>query len=157
MIREAKAEEIVRLVPLGKLFMLETEQLDFRPEVFVPNLEKILASGAGTVLVQTEETRDGAHVPPFEEGETIIGALGWLEFPDLWSGERTAQELFWFVDPGRRGRGMWLLKKFEKMAREHGCRRVIMTCLEDSMARDLNIFYLAFGYQPLERNYVKGV
>lgn len=91
-----------------------------------------------------------------EEGD-FVGGLGCIKSPDFHCGKITATELFWFVKPEHRGRGIDLLDAFERWAKINKCTRLIMVHMEDSMPKVLARFYRMKGYTPLERHFVKEI
>ncbi len=71
--------------------------------------------------------------------------------------QKVAQELFWWVDPGRRGAGagIELLRGIEAWAREQGAVSLTMVCLDAVDGDRVAKLYERSGYRPLERNFVK--
>jgi GNAT superfamily N-acetyltransferase len=101
----------------------------------------LLASGAGAIFV-------------LDDGE-IRGAIGGVAYPDIYSGELTATEFFWFVSEAHRGGGIRLYRAFERWAKAKGCARIRMVHLMDSMPEKLQTVYERLGFEAAEVHYSK--
>lgn len=84
-----------------------------------------------------------------------IGAIGGLTFQEIYSGQMTALEMFWFVRPGHRGQGIKLYRELEAWAREKQCSEMRMVHLLDSMPEKLERVYRHFDFKPAEIHYTK--
>jgi GNAT superfamily N-acetyltransferase len=89
-----------------------------------------------------------------KDNNKMVGALGCIKAEDPHSGELTAIETFWMVDPERRGKGTILLKYFDRWAKEEGCKKKAMIHLEDSLPDKLKKIYEKKGYQLVESHYM---
>jgi GNAT superfamily N-acetyltransferase len=87
-----------------------------------------------------------------QEGATV-GMLGVIDYPHAMSGEHFAAEVFWWLDPGHRGSGGWLLRRAEKWARARGATRMQMMSPFDNPR--VGTMYQAVGYAPVEVIYQK--
>jgi GNAT superfamily N-acetyltransferase len=145
MIREAQVEDLPKLEPCAREFYTASHFLkNFDPERFVDMWTALLDSGAGAILLLTDE----------DTGE-IHGTLGGVVYPEPYSGTLVATEFFWFVKEARRGEGLRLLRAFEAWARDKGCAQIRMAHLVDVMPAKLEKVYRRFGYTPAEVLYVK--
>jgi GNAT superfamily N-acetyltransferase len=136
MIRHAGIEDVPALVAMGGEFIASAAyagRLGDSAEARASLMCKLIHEPEGLLLVLD---RDGPR-----------GMLGMILYPHPISGETVAGELFWWVDPAHRGRGVALLTRAEAWAREHGAVKVQMIAPNDRVAR----LYQARGYAPLEQ------
>jgi GNAT superfamily N-acetyltransferase len=85
---------------------------------------------------------------------TVIGMIGLLVVPHLFSGELTCGEVCWFVDPAHRGSaGLRLLRAAEQWAREAGAVTMQMIAPTARAAA----LYERLHYTALETNYTKRI
>lgn len=56
--------------------------------------------------------------------------------------ERVASEVHWYVKGNRRGKGLYLLRAFEKWAKQNQCKRIYL-----GGSKYLEPFYLRLGYK----------
>ena len=135
--------EIPKLVPLAHEFIAESgEDFPFNDEHFVKTWGQIYDAKAGSII-------------KIEKDGKIIGALGFLIFPDILSGELKASEAFWFVKKEHRGVGIELLDEFERISKRIGVKRMNMVHLKKLMPEKVKSIYLKKGYRELETNYEK--
>jgi GNAT superfamily N-acetyltransferase len=143
MIFELTADELGLLAPLGEAFYLSSTVLGtFDPAQFEATWRQILAMGLGVVYASTVDGK-------------IVGAIGGMRHKDANSADMIATEMFWFVDPLRRGDGLKLYDAFEDWAKSQGCQQLQMVHLADSMPAKLERFYERKGYRKLEVRYGK--
>ena len=85
----------------------------------------------------------------------VIGVLLYTVSPNLFTGEDTAHEVVWFVDPEYRDRsvGARLYSRGLKQVKASGCTYMVMVHLETSMPEELKSFYLRQGYTFMESTY----
>lgn len=97
----------------------------------------------------------GAKVLVDEEAGQVKGMIAFYLFPHFYSGEMTAMELIWYVDPAERKSfcGIALLRAAERIAREMGARYMQFTAPSEHVGR---IYELA-GYRPIEIGYQKAL
>jgi GNAT superfamily N-acetyltransferase len=145
MIREAKVSEVRRVAEFMKGFEKVTPLLKLDIHHTVEQYERFISKGIGAILMLLNE-RGSLH-----------GGLGFITYPDLHSGDMMAVETFWYVDPNHRGRGVQLVREFEKRAKEQGCKKVAMIHLMDSYPAELENLYSRMGYTLIEKHYVKEV
>lgn len=145
MISVLQVPELNKLIPLAKAFIAEsTEDIPFNEEHFIKTWEQVYLSKNGSIL-------------KYEKDGEIIGALGYLVYPDFLSGELKATETFWFIKPEFRGCGFKLLDEFEKVSKELGVKRIMMAHLKHLMPDKLKSVYLKRGYREIETQYEKVV
>lgn len=143
MIRPATTADLAALEPLAREFYASSRHLGrFDMDRFTQFWGTYLKAGIGAVFV-------------LDEGRGIAGTIGGVLFPEPYSGELVATEMFWFVSSGSRGGGVALYRAFERWARERGCTALRMVHLSDSMPEKLRDFYSRLGFQEIETHYSK--
>lgn len=139
MVRLATLEDIPRLVAMGQQFRNDSVYRALIPEN-LPRFEwlfhRLIGGEDATVLV-------------LERAGAIEGMLGAFIFEHPVSAERCASEMFWWVDPAARGRGIWLLKAIERWAAERGAVVMQMIAPTDEVAR----LYGRLSYVEVERTF----
>jgi GNAT superfamily N-acetyltransferase len=139
-IRDATADDIPRLVEMGERFLTETVyrgRVAVNPLAMARTVGLLLASDLGTVFVS-------------EQDGIVVGMIGLLLFENPITGEPTASELFWWVEPESRGHGLRLLKRAEQWARDMGAARIHMIAPADT---DVGRLYQRCGYRVLETSW----
>lgn len=139
MIRLANTSDLPRLVAMGLRFRNGTtykQHLGESPEQMAALAEKLIASNG---LLVTER-----------EGK-VVGMLGFVLYDHFLSGEKTAGEVFWWVEPEYRGEGLKLLRDVEERAREAGAKRMQMIAPTEQVAR----VYEHMNYEFVESSYQK--
>ena len=136
-----KIQEIKELISLAHEFIGESgEDIPFNDSHFVTTWEHIYATQTGSILV-------------LRKGTEIVGALGFLVYKDILSGELKATEAFWFVRKGFRGVGLTLLEQFEEIAKKMKVKRIMMVHLKKLMPEKLKSIYESRGYREIETQY----
>ncbi len=141
MIRTATENDLPRLVEMGLRFRDQTsysEHLGRNPQKMGELAAQLME--AGGVLVSE---RDGQ----------VVGMIGYVLFPHFISGEMTASEAFWWVEPEHRGDGIKLLREAEKRAKQAGALRMQMIAPNDKVAQ----LYERFGYAFVESAYQRNL
>lgn len=142
-IRLAKESDKPELFRMGEAFFkasgYSSEMGNWNPELLGTVLDNLIA--AECVLIS-----DG-------------GIIGWVNFPVFMTGAQVAQELFWWVDEGKRGSGLAvkLLKAAEAKAKEQGSRAIMMLCLDDLDGNRVADLYAKMGYRPRERTFMRAL
>lgn len=111
-IRRPLEADIPQIVEMGRRFHAESiysEMIGFNPEAFASSLAIFIASETMIFFVMERE-------------EEIIGAICGAIGPHYMTGELASSELFWWVTPEARGRGLKLLDAFEREAVARGAR-----------------------------------
>jgi RimJ/RimL family protein N-acetyltransferase len=142
-IREATADDIPRLVEMGKRFLTETVyagRVAINPAAMARTLHLLVASDGGGLFVS-------------EQDGVVTGMIGLLLFEHPFTGELTAQELFWWVEPEHRGYGLRLLKRGEAWAAASGAQHVHMIAPTPAVGQ----LYERLGYGYLEAAYQKAM
>lgn len=104
--------------------------------------ETFIASGAGVIF-------------GLVDGDEIVGMLGGIALPEIYSGDLIASEFFWFVRDGYRGDGMRLYNTFEAWAISKDCVEIRMAALSDLMPERMDRLYKRLGFKLAERHFVK--
>lgn len=140
MIRSALLADVPRLVEMGTHFLRASPYAAHIAE----NAQQMDALATQMV------TTDGMTVL-VAETDRIVGMLGLVASPNFLSGELTAGEVFWWMEPDARGAGVRLLKAGEQWARDRGAVSLQM------IAPDAHVeqFYQRVGYVPIERTFIR--
>lgn len=144
MIREATRLDVPRCVEMGRRFWRTTGYstlITENPAQMAAIGERLIAGPDSVLLVDQRTT-----------GE-IIAMIGVLIFQHHLSGQRTAGELFFWVEPEHRGRGVWLLTAAENWARHHGA--VLMQMIEPTNVDDVGDLYERLGYAEIEIGWMR--
>jgi len=116
-------------------------ELSFNPTTAIMTIDQVLAM-------------KDAFVSVFDVDGSLKGIFAAAILPQLFSTDKTAQELIWWVDPAYRGRGaVKMLADYEAWARSKGCQAVNMVGLGgDPVTTRL---YERHGYKAQERHFLK--
>lgn len=106
-----------------------------------------------TGLIERLITMDDAALFVVQAEDGVIGMIGLLIYQHPMSGQRVAVEAFWWLNPDRRGYGVYLLRRAEKWARAQGAMSFAMMAPADN-PRVAEI-YEACGYERVEITYQK--
>ena len=140
--RAATPADIPALVALGVQFLTTSEYAAHCP----PD------AGAITTMLETLIPRGSVFVA--EMDGAVVGMLGLLLHPHLYSGLLVADELFWFVDPAARGTaGMRLLAHAEAWARDQEATRIQMVGPNGRVGQ----LYRRRGYVFIEASFSKAL
>lgn len=137
LIRLATLADIPRLVEMGQEFRRQTSYSNHLAD----NPAK-MAETAGQLI-----EKQGVLV--LERDDQVVGMLGFLVFPHFLSGENVAVEIFWWVDPQHRGRGLALIREAERRAKSSGAKQIQMIAPNDQVAA----IYRRMRYQFVEATY----
>lgn len=144
MIREAQERDIPRIVELGTRSLKDGPYAGLSEDnpVQSEKLARHIIENIGKVLLWEEEGR-------------VSGLLGFIVYDHYFSGEKTAQEIMWYVEPEYRagGAGMKLFWKAHELAKEMGARNMQFT----APTEQVGAIYKRFGYLQLEVCYQKGL
>ena len=138
MIRQAVIEDMPEILEMGKAFA-GSLGIPFDEQTAVKTAGELINSADGVLLID-----DGA----------MAGALAYPLFFNQHI--KVAQELFWWVDKEKRsnGIGIQILDALELWAESIGASQLTMLAMHNSPTYVDNI-YLANGYTPFERTFVK--
>lgn len=138
MIRRAEAGDLERLMEMGQRFVASTEyasRISIDPERLSDTIVKVATNPDGVIFVS------GPEVP--------TGMIAMVAYDHPFSGERTAFEVVWWVDPEARGDGVRLLKAAEDWARERGATAMQMVAPNDRVGA----LYRRLGYEAVETSF----
>lgn len=143
-IRRAESQEIPRLMELGREYLIhgpyKGKMLD-DPRTLALFVGQILGDDMARFLVYESEGR-------------IEGMFAFSVFPNYFyfAGQLTANEVVWCVEKAfRRRASMELLKAAEKMAREMGATRMLLTTPTARIGK----LYEHCGYTFMEMSYMR--
>lgn len=140
-IREATVADLPALLEMGRAFRQQTVYARRIPE----NLDRMAALAERLAV-----TQDGT-VLVLERDGRLVGMIGLALFDHHLSGERTAGEVFFWVDPAHRGHGVRLLRRAEAWAKAQGATTLQMV----APTPDVETLYRRMGYAQWEVAYVK--
>jgi GNAT superfamily N-acetyltransferase len=84
----------------------------------------------------------------------IIGGIGGIVVPDILTGKSMMVELFWYVTPEHRNRGILLFNTMEEYVDIHSLKWA-MIHMERSMPDKLKLFYTKRGFRLLETHWIR--
>lgn len=132
------------------LFQESWEKFDLHPYKYELNLPHLVS------------TWNQLSVPGFtvvwaaKDGKEVVGLLGALFFPDLFTGKLTAFEQFWVVKKSHRGRtSLRLWKAFEAEARRRGCEQISAGTNVGPSPEGMARMYRKMGFVLLAHEYRK--
>jgi GNAT superfamily N-acetyltransferase len=146
MIRLARIDEVRVVV----MFLSQSEE--FPKLTLGHDVERIIREFTRMM----KEGRAGILVMQDERG-WLQGGLLFIKTLSLYGGEPVAMKTSWYVAPKYRGKGMSLVHAFEKLAKELGCKKVVMSHLPGKQAERIERIYKRRGYKPIDIQYVKEV
>lgn len=98
-------------------------------------------------------TGDSSLLLVADRGDTLIGMFGLMVYPHPMSGDLTAAELMWWINPEARGSGLRLLRAGERWAVERGALVLQMIAPTANVER----LYTRLGFVPVERTFQKRI
>lgn len=148
MVKLLSRNELTECVKGGELFFKEGGLPgEFKPDVFVQKIGDLIDANVAMVI--------GC----FNHTGAIQGAIAFSVYEDIYTGDRTATEMWWFVLPEHRGGSvaMRLIRAFEKSAQRLCCKRVCMVHLAALQEDRLSLLYQTLGYKLIECCYAKTI
>ena len=145
MIRQATADDILDVVMLAKQFHKELKPpYRFDREFMMQQYQQAISYPRWFIWVAVVD-------------DDIVGFLGAVTAPTLFSVDLQAVELGWFMEKGHRDsrEAIALLIKYEQWAKAQGCKTVNMGNL--AKLSDLTPLYERRGYQLYERTFLKDI
>lgn len=143
MIRPATVADTKRLIEMGQSFVNETSYsllISVNPERLSGIIGGILENPDGVVLVSGSDA-------------TVTGMIAMVVYNHPFSGERTAFEIVWWVEPESRGDGIRLLRAAEEWAREQGAKHMQMVAPNERVAA----LYQRLGYGLVETSFQRSL
>jgi GNAT superfamily N-acetyltransferase len=143
MIRRALPEDMDRLIAMGQRFVEETSYRDLiriDPRRLADTIFNVVTSPDGAVFISGSDA-------------TVTGMIAMVAYDHPYSGDRTAFELVWWVEPEARGEGVRLLRAAEQWAREVGALRIQMVAPDERVGT----LYQRLGYAPVETSYQRSL
>lgn len=143
MIRRATEADIPALTAMGQRFVEETSYktlVSADPERIAHTVVGILSTDTGVVLVSEGES-----------GPT--GMIAMLSYEHPFSGEMTAFEVVWWVNPESRGDGIRLLRAAEEWGKQKGAKKMNMVAPNDRVGA----LYARLGYVPVETSFQRSL
>lgn len=146
MIREATEEDIPRIVALGSQSLIDgpyAGKIKDNPAQTEKLAQRIISDPNGRVLLWEDEDGSGR----------VSGLLAFIIYAHYFTGEPTANEIMWYVEPGHRGNGAGfrLLWAAEKLALELGAINMAFSAPTNQVGE----IYKRFGYHQVEVGYQK--
>jgi GNAT superfamily N-acetyltransferase len=144
-IRPATINDLPTLEPIAREFYACSKFLEgFDIDHFCSVWTQLFDSGLGVIFLALKD-------------DEIVGALGGVAYPEIYTGEMVASEFFWFIRAEHRGGGLKLYRAFEQWAKDMKCGRIRMVHLLDSMPEKLQTTYLRLGFAAAEVHYTKEI
>ena len=143
MIRAATPEDADRVVEMGQHFVSKTEYksfIDYNPERVKEIISKLLEQDNAVIFVSGSDA-------------SLTGMIAVVIYDHMWSGQPTAGELFWWVEPEARRDGVRLLRAAEDWARHKRVEKMQMIAPN----RKVGQFYERCGYVPVESTYQRNL
>lgn len=118
------------------------EQLSDNPEVTRELTQKLL-------------TQENVRILVSEDDGKVCGVLCFLLFPHYFSGEMTAGELIWYMEPEYRHSwaAICLLRAAQRLAKEMGAKRMQFTAPTVEVGKA----YESLGYKQVEITYQRSL
>jgi GNAT superfamily N-acetyltransferase len=141
-IRPATLDDVPAMVTMGRRFLstVYAGRLADHPAQLAALATQLIGHADSLVLVA--EAPDG-----------LIGMIAFTAYAHPMSGELTVAEVFWWVEPERRGAGVRLLKRAEQWARNRGAAVLQMI----APTANVGAFYERLGFAPIETIYQRSL
>jgi GNAT superfamily N-acetyltransferase len=139
-IRPATLADVPRLVAMGRAQLVATygDAVADAPDALAALATQLVTAPTAACFVAE---RDG----------DVVGMIGVVGYAHHLSGEPTAGEVMWWVEPDARGCGVALLKRAERWAAETGARTIQM--IAPARHPVVGRLYERRGYVPVETTY----
>ncbi len=140
-VRPATFSDIPQMLEMGRRFYEASGYSDvteFDPESLRVTYEALITSESAVVLV-AEGAMAAALIYPFYFNAS----------------HKTAQEMFWWVDPDKRGIGTKLFDALMAGVKAKGAQSLSMIALERLTPEKVGGIYERRGFRPSERSYIK--
>lgn len=146
-IRKLNQSEISLCLEIGRSFFEEGGLPGkFNEDVFISSWSEWIILGTGAIHAAFN-------------GDELTGIIGGLAYNDSNTGDKTATEMFWYVNEEHRssGVGIKLLESFESWSKRCGAKNIIMVHLHDLMDERLCALYTTRGYKKIESSFIMEV
>lgn len=143
MIREAMFSDVPAIVRMGEKQLRSSHYSEFlavNPAAMEALAVYLIEQDNGIILLE-------------QDGPEPCGMIGIIATPHPYTHEIIMSEWFWYVEPGRRGRGVRLFRAAEEWAEGQGVKHIIMAAPNRKVAD----FYKRSGYSPFETHYIKTI
>ncbi len=144
MIRKANEGDVRSIVRMGRNFIGTT---GYQHHIVANDVQM-------EVLVRHLIDADNTTLFVADNGDGPIGMIGCTLFNHPVSGELTASEVFWWVEPNYRGIGVDLYNKFHEWAKRHDAVKIQMGAPANTR---VGKFYERLGFVEVETLYQKEV
>lgn len=141
-IREATVGDVDALVRMGEQFLgsVYAQKIHANAVALRATAEGLLASLDAVIYLAAVQSR-------------VVGMMGLMRYRHPMSGELTASEVMWWIDPEHRGSGVRLFRVGEAWALASGATVIQMIAPSPEVER----FYTRVGYEPVERTFQKRI
>lgn len=141
MIRLATVEDMPSLMEMGRRFHASSpwRHMPLDEDVLTRSMTGFIENDNSAVFVL----------------EDLTGAIGLFVAPVYFADALVAQEVFWYCESPRMGRG--LLEVAELWAGNMGASHLSMICLEGDNTETVGKLYERRGYRPTEHTYMKAL
>lgn len=145
MIRESRPEDVSRLIDMGMRFLSETSYREIvaaKPERLADTILNIVNNPDGVILVADDDGR-------------AVGMIAMLAYDHPFSGQRTAFEVAWWIEPEVRGNGagIALLRAAEDWARARDVKAMQMV----APTPEVGALYERLGYRAVETSFQRSL
>lgn len=145
MIRQATEQDIPDIVKLGSQSLIDGPYkgiIKDTPEKSAETAMQVIKAAGGKVLLYED---DDTH--------EVNGMLAFIIYPQIFTGEMTANEIVWYLKPDARkgGGAIKLLWEAEKLAKEMGAIYMAFTAPTSEVAA----LYKRWGYAQVEVSFMK--
>jgi RimJ/RimL family protein N-acetyltransferase len=139
MIRKATEADLPALITMGGQFIERTEYKEI-----IKTSRVQLAKYFSEILMNADAT-----IFVFLKKGIVSGMIGLLAYIHPMTGSKVVAELFWWMDPNARGRGLRLLKEAKKWATDRDAEVLQMVAPNDRVGK----LYERLKFTRIETNY----
>lgn len=142
-IREAVHDDLIHFIRMGRQFA-EIANEPFDRDSLADHIEWILGEERAVAFIAFD-------------GDDAVGICSGIWMPTFWDGSKiTATEMWWFVDPACRNKGIGgaLMDALESWAKSVGAWRLSMMTIV-GIAPGVEEMYVKRGYREREKTFVK--